>query len=330
MAAISSRILLLICMAWSACAPAHEIRPAYLQIDEIAPQRYEVLWKVPSQGDRVLDIQPRFDASLSLRPFREPTLLEGFVIYRYQLSGERGLPGTELRIDNLAQTTVDVLANINLLDGTQTALLLQAKHDRATVPQRPSPWGVAASYTRLGIEHILLGVDHLLFVASLMLIVQGWRMLVQTITAFTLAHSITLALVVLGHLNLPPGPVEVLIALSIALVSGEAVRQRRGRTSLTTQWPWLVAFAFGLLHGFGFAGALQELGLPQVNMPLALLFFNIGVELGQLMYIAVLLCLVALLRSALAVPRQTPVAASYAIGTVAAFWVLERLQATFF
>jgi hypothetical protein len=327
---LAFRALLLLCLTWSVYVPAHEIRPAYLQIDETAPHHYEVLWKVPSRGDRVLDIQPRFDESLSLRLTQEPTLLEGFVIYRYHLNGEQGLPGTELRIDNLSQTTVDTLANINLLDGTQSTLLLQAKHNRATVPQQPSRWGVAATYTRLGIEHILLGIDHLLFVASLMMIVRGWRMLVQTVTAFTLAHSITLALVILGHFSLPPGPVEVLIALSIALVSGEAVRQRRGKTSLAIEWPWLVAFAFGLLHGFGFAGALLELGLPQGNTPLALLFFNIGIELGQLMFIALLLVQFTLLQRVIAVPRQAPVAASYAIGTVAAFWVLERLQATFF
>jgi HupE / UreJ protein len=324
------RILLLLSLVWSTGAAPHEIRPAYLQINESAPLRYDVLWKVPSRGDQVLDIQPRFDDALSLRTVQEPTLLEGFVIYRYHLSGGQGLPGTEFHIDNLARTTVDALVNINLLDGTQSTQLLQSKHNRATVPRQPSRWDVAATYTRLGIEHILLGIDHLLFVASLMLIVRGWRALVQTVTAFTLAHSITLALVVLGHLSLPPSPVEVLIALSIALVSGEAVRLHRGMTSLTSQWPWLVAFTFGLLHGFGFAGALLDLGLPQGETPLALLFFNIGVELGQLLFIALLLGSIALWRKAFPVPRQAPVAVSYAIGSVAAFWVFERLQATFF
>lgn len=162
-----------------------------------------------------------------------------------------------------------------------------------------------------------------------MLIVRGWRMMVKTITAFTLAHSITLTLATFGLVTLPSGPVEALIALSIVLVCVEAVRLRRGETSLAADWPWLVAFAFGLLHGFGFAGALVDLGLPQDDIPLALLFFNIGVEIGQLLFIAVMLAVVAASRRIFAVPRQAPVAAAYAFGIVASFWRVSRLDAMF-
>ena len=163
-----------------------------------------------------------------------------------------------------------------------------------------------------------------------MLIVSGWRMLVKTITAFTLAHSITLAMVALGYVTLPPGPVEVMIAFSIVLVCVEAVRKHQGETSLAIQWPWLVAFAFGLLHGFGFAGALLDLGLPQVHLSIALLFFNLGVELGQLAFIAVILGLGLAMRRIMMVPRHAPIFSSYLIGSIAAFWVIERLHVTFF
>jgi hypothetical protein len=305
-------------------------RPAFLQIDELAPQRYELLWKVPTRGGMVQDIRPAFDPGFILTPHPGETLVDGFVIFRYGLSGETGLPGTTLRIDNLDRTTIDTLVNVSLLDGTHHSFLLRPRESTVTIPEAPSALAVVQTYTRLGVQHILEGVDHLAFVAALMLIVRGWPMLLKTVTAFTLAHSITLALATFGYVSLPPPPVETLIALSILLVAAEAIHLRRGRHSLATRWPWLVAFAFGLLHGFGFAGALSEIGLPQSDIPLALLFFNVGVELGQLAFIMVLLGLVALLRRLVALPQVTPIAAAYGIGSIATFWVLERLDGMFF
>jgi hydrogenase/urease accessory protein HupE len=327
---LTGRLLVLLCLAWSSSALAHEIRPAYLQIDETSPNHYDLLWKVPSRGDRVLTIEPRFDDSLAVSKAEGHALLDGFVLFRYEVSGEGGLPGTTLSIPGLAQTTVDVLVNVNLLNGVKHTLLLQPRAYSATIPESRSAWQVAATYTRLGIEHILLGIDHLLFIGSLMLIVAGWRMLIKTITAFTVAHSITLSLVVLGFVTLPPQPVEVMIALSIVLVCVEVVRRNHGGSSLAIQWPWLVAFAFGLLHGFGFAGALLQLGLPQEDAPAALLFFNIGVEAGQIIFIAAILTLLAVARRMMPVSRKAPVAVSYAIGSVASFWVFDRLYTTFF
>ena len=240
------------------------------------------------------------------------------------------LPGTSFSVPNLPNTTVDVLANLTFQDGTRHTFLLNPKNNVATIPAAPSAWQVVITYTRLGVEHILLGIDHLLFVASLMLIVRGWRMLLETITAFTVAHSITLALATFGLVSLPPAPVETMIALSIVLVAVEAIRLRRGETSIAIQWPWLVAFAFGLLHGFGFAGALTEIGSPQGDIPLALLFFNIGVELGQILFIAIILAVTFAVSRLVRIPRAAPIAAAYAIGTIASFWVFERLDAAFF
>jgi hydrogenase/urease accessory protein HupE len=316
----------LLCVAWATGSSAHEIRPAYLQINEVAPDAYDVLWQVPSRGDMVLDIEPRFDPQFGIDEAGQAALLDGFVVYRFRLTGDAGLPGTELAIRGLEQTTVDVLASLKLLDGHEYTLLLQPRTPLVTIPQAPSAWTVITTYTTLGIEHILLGIDHLLFVAALMLIVLDWRMLLKTITAFTVAHSITLALATLGLFTLPPPPVEALIALSIVLVCVEAVRLRRGETSLALRWPWVIAFGFGLLHGFGFAGALAEIGMPQGDIPLALLFFNIGVELGQLLFIAAILAAAALWRRLFRFPQPAPVAAAYLIGTIACFWFLERMN----
>ncbi len=326
---------LLACLAFcllklAPAAGAHEIRPAFLQIDEIAPQRYELLWKVPTRGGMVQDIRPVFGPGVSLSAIPGETVFGGFVIFRYRLAAETGLPGTELRIDNLDRTTIDTLVNVTLLDGTHHSFLLQPRQNAVTIPEAPSGWVVAWTYTRLGVQHILEGSDHLAFVAALMLIVHGWSMLVKTVTAFTVAHSITLALAAFGYVSLPSPPVETMIAFSILLVAAEAIHMRRGGRSLATRRPWIVAFAFGLLHGFGFAGALVEIGLPQGDIPLALLFFNVGVELGQLAFIAVLLGLGALLRRLVPVPQAAPFATAYAVGSVAGFWVLERLGAMFF
>jgi hydrogenase/urease accessory protein HupE len=194
---------------------------------------------------------------------------------------------------------------------------------------------VAAAYFWLGVNHILLGVDHLLFVLALIILVRGWRRICFTITAFTIAHSITLAAATLGFVHVPGPPVEAAIALSIALVAAEIINSARGRGSLTARLPWIVAFAFGLLHGFGFAGALSEVGLPNHAIPIALLFFNIGVEVGQLLFVAGVLVLFALLhRISTALVRLEEsrlqqwmqLGGAYCIGGVASFWLIERVS----
>jgi hypothetical protein len=323
-------VFVLSLLALTSLAQAHEIRPAYLQINERAPQRYELLWKVPTKGGMVQDIRPNFEPDFTLIPHPGETIVDGFAIFRYSLTGKTALPGTTLTIDNLDRTTIDTLVNIALLDGTHHSFLLRPRERSAQIPDAPSAWQVVRTYTQLGVEHILVGVDHLAFVAALMLIVCGWQMLLKTVTAFTVAHSITLGLSTFGYVSLPPPPVEALIALSILLVAAEAIHLRRGQSSLATRWPWVVAFAFGLLHGFGFAGALMEIGLPQGDIPLALLFFNVGVELGQLLFIALLLALIALTRRLVRLPQAASIGAAYGIGTLATFWVIERLNIMFF
>jgi HupE / UreJ protein len=185
----------------------------------------------------------------------------------------------------------------------------------------------ARRYVGLGIEHILLGIDHLLFVFGLLLLVRGPWMLIKTITAFTLAHSITLALATLGFVAVPSRPVDAAIALSIVFLGAEILRARQGRPGLAARRPWVVAFAFGLLHGLGFAGALTALGLAPGEIPLALLFFNVGVEIGQLLFVGACLALAWALRQLqVSWPRWAVPLPAYAIGTIAAFWFIERMN----
>ena len=214
------------------------------------------------------------------------------------------LAGQTVLIEGLQNTMTDALVHVAFVNGNTWTARLTPSQPSAAIPASQSAWTVFGAYVRHGVEHIWLGFDHLLFVACLMLIVRDWRKLVKAITAFTVAHSITLTCATLQWATLPPRPVETMIAVSIVLVAAEVVRMERGQLSLTIARPWVVAFAFGLLHGFGFAGALVELGLPQGEIPLALLSFNIGVEFGQLAFIAVLLSALYCVRWLVPLPRQ--------------------------
>jgi len=309
-------------------AAAHEVRPAYLQIDQAGPDRYTVIWRTPLLSGAPLPVVLTLPPGARTVSGPGTQEMPGSTIERSIVEIPGGLAGQRIDFVGLQATITDVLARVTL-DGRTTTTMVRPSQPWLDVQAEQGPLAVARAYLRAGVEHILFGFDHLLFIASLMLIVRDWRVLAGTITAFTVAHSITLALATFGLVTLPAPPVEALVALSIVLVCVEAVRLRRGETSLATDWPWLVAFAFGLLHGFGFAGALVDLGLPQDDIPLALLFFNIGVEVGQLLFIAVILAVVAASRRIFALPRQAPVAAAYAIGTVASFWCFGRLEAMF-
>jgi hydrogenase/urease accessory protein HupE len=243
-----------------------------------------------------------------------------------------GLVGRLIGIDGLSATMTDVLVRMESLDATTQITRLTPSTPSFVIEAAPEAIEVARTYLVLGVEHILLGIDHLLFVLALLILVKGTRRLIWTVTAFTLAHSLTLAGATLGFVHVPGPPVEAAIALSIMFVAAEIVHSRQGMKGLTERFPWIVAFTFGLLHGFGFASALGEIGLPQSAIPVALLFFNVGVEIGQLLFIAFVFAVIALARQvmrrfAVSQPAWTWRVAPYAIGSVAAFWAIQRIGA---
>jgi hypothetical protein len=274
----------------------------------------------------VLPIHPALPLDAEVISFPRVERLPGAEVRRWAIrTGAIGLEGWEVTVHGLEATMVDVLVRIALADGRVVSRLLRPDAP-SFVFTSESAGPAAGGYFILGVEHILLGIDHLLFVLALVLIVRGVGLLVKTVTAFTVAHSITLGLATLGYVTMPSAPVEAVIALSIVFVAAEIVRGLQGRPGLTARAPWLVAGVFGLLHGFGFAGALSEVGLPANDIPLALLWFNVGVEAGQLAFVAVLLAVMALLRR-VHLPEWTPYAPPYAVGSVAMFWVIERTAA---
>jgi hydrogenase/urease accessory protein HupE len=311
-------------------ALADEFKPAYLQLTQTGPTRYEVLWKLPALDEQTtLKLKPLFPAgTVELTP-RRGTYASGATVLRWTIEVPGGLEGKPIAFEGISLTRTDVLVRLARADGTEQLERLNPAAPAFVAVASPGPFEVITSYTWLGIEHILLGVDHLLFVAALVMLVRGKRQLLLTITAFTIAHSITLALATLGLLNVPGPPVEAIIALSILFVALEILRREQGHPSLASEKPWLVAFSFGLLHGLGFAGALAEVGLPQNSIPLALLFFNVGVEIGQLLFVGVLLAGAALVRRLVGPvsPRWSVVLPAYLIGGLASFWVFERIFA---
>jgi hydrogenase/urease accessory protein HupE len=250
----------------------------------------------------------------------------GAYVERWRVSRPGGLAGQSLRIDGIAGGVTDVIVRVERKDGTSQVERLLPAEPQFVVAAPAGTAAVAWSYLVLGVEHILGGIDHLLFVLALLLIVRGAKRIFFTITAFTAAHSITLIAATLGWVHVPGPPVEAMIALSIVFVAAEILRGLRGKPGVTARAPWIVAFSFGLLHGFGFAGALAEVGLPQKAIPVALLMFNVGVEVGQLIFVGFALGVTALTaRLPLWRRRWMPYAVPYVIGTVAMFWVIERV-----
>jgi hydrogenase/urease accessory protein HupE len=322
-------LLLLLCFM-GLTAMAHESRPAYLEINETAAGRYDVMWRTPVLSGMRLPIALKFaDGVRTVVEPVESELNDSLIERRIIDAGPTGLVGQRIEFIGLQASITDVLVRVSRLDGSLTTTLVHPAQPWIEIAATPGMFSVAGAFLAHGIQHILSGFDHLLFVFGLLLLVGNGWMLVKTITAFTLAHSITLALAALGAVRLPGPPVEATIALSILLLAVEIARKNRGETSFTIQWPWVVAFCFGLLHGFGFAGALAQIGLPQRDLPLALFTFNVGVEIGQLMFVAAVLSLRALLlRCRLPQPARLyarPIA-SYGLGTVAAFWFFQRVS----
>jgi hydrogenase/urease accessory protein HupE len=271
-------------------ARSNELRPGYLELRQTDPSTYSLLFKVPARGDdlRLAVYVNLPEGTLDIAAPRV-SLGDGAYVERRTIRRDGGLAGHAIAIEGLSATSTDVLVRIETLAGAIQTERLSPTRTAFVIQSVPGAREVAATYLRLGVEHILFGFDHLLFVLALVILVRGWRRVAVTVTAFTIAHSITLASATLGFVNVPRPPVEATIALSIMLVSVEILNARNGKPGLTVRFPWLVAFSFGLLHGFGFAGALAEVGLPQTAIPLALLFFNVGVEIGQLVFVAAVL-----------------------------------------
>jgi hydrogenase/urease accessory protein HupE len=321
---------LLLAFLWISCpglSAAHEVRPAFLELRQRGDGHYEILWKVPSLGnDMRLGIYVELPENCKRLGESHRLFSNNAFIERWSVDCPGGLVGHTIAIAGLTATVTDVLVRVQRTDGTTQVVRLNPAAATFVVEAQPDALEVAATYFRLGVEHILTGVDHLLFVLALLILVKGVKRLIATVTAFTLAHSLTLAGATLGLVHVPQPPVEACIALSIVFVAAEILRRRGG---LTARFPWVIAFIFGLLHGFGFAGALSEVGLPQNAIPIALLFFNLGVEAGQLLFIAAVFTAVAaghsiLRSSSLALPRWAWRIPPYAIGALATFWVIDR------
>ena len=312
---------------------ADEFKPGYLQLTQLDRETYDVLWKVPAIDESTtLKVKPQFpDGTEALTEVRS-TFSRGVTVQRWRIRVPGGLDGKAILFSQLSETRIDVLARLVRLDGTVQLERILPVHPSFVGRPSPGRLEVIRTYTILGIEHILAGIDHLLFVLALVLLVQGTRRLLVTITAFTAAHSLTLAGATLGWVQVPGPPVEASIALSIVFVASEIVHRRQGRYSVTQHYPWVVAFTFGLLHGFGFAGALEQVGLPQASIPIALLFFNVGVEIGQVLFVGAVLAVIAAgwrigHRLRLSQPAWIWRIAPYAIGGVASFWLVERIAA---
>jgi hydrogenase/urease accessory protein HupE len=319
----------LLLLVIAAPASADVFRPAYLELRQKEADTFDVLWKVPAQGETLrLAIHVVFpEGTINVSEPRGAFAGDGFV-ERWTVRRPGGLAGYEVRIEGLPGSITDVLTRVERADGTTQVVRLLPERPTFIVESPAHAPGVAWTYLSLGVHHILAGLDHLLFVLALVLMVGNRTALLWTVTAFTLAHSLTLAAATLGFIRVPQAPVEAVIALSIVFVAAEIVHGRNGQPGVTARAPWVVAFSFGLLHGLGFAGALAEVGLPERALPWALLFFNVGVELGQLIFVA---GVIALRSAGARMPWRWPTwveaLPAYAIGSVATFWVIERVAA---
>jgi len=309
---------------------AHEARPGFLELRETGPETYSLLWKKPTGGEVEIQIAPVVPEGCRLVTPDRQQMTPGALIVRGTLQCRGGIAGKSLAIAGLEATISDVLVRVHHADGRLESHLLRPTSPAVTLGAATTGLERAGGYLQLGIQHIVLGVDHLLFVLGLLLIVRDRWMLVKTISAFTLAHSITLAIATHGYASAPLPPLNAAIALSILFLGPEIVRSWRGETSFTLRHPWVVAFAFGLLHGFGFASGLTALGLPQAEIPLALLLFNVGVELGQLAFVLLFLLLERSFRVLeIDWPRWAEALPGYAVGSLGAFWTIQRAVVLF-
>ena len=318
-------LLVLTLVVSASTAQAHETRPGFLELRETAPGTYSFLWKRPSGGEIEIFIAPVIPKSCSLATPAQQQLTPGALVVRGTMRCDDGIKGKTLEIDGLSVTVTDVIVRIQHLDGRLESHVLKPAAPSVTLGAATSSWQRSQAYLRLGVEHILLSIDHLLFVLGLLLIVGDRWTLLKTITAFTVAHSLTLAVATLGYAAAPMPPLNAAIALSLLFLGPEIVRRWRGQTSLTIRHPWVVAFAFGLLHGFGFASGLTTMGLPVAEIPMALLLFNVGVEIGQVFFVGMIVLMERAFRTLeIQWPRAIEALPGYAVGCLGAYWTIQR------
>lgn len=310
---------------------AHEIRPAYLEITEKQDNQINVLWKQPAIGEYSIKIAPRLSNIPLVDSSSKIFFTETYFVKEWNLSiSSVALDHLKVTIDGLRNTITDVLVRITYKNGNSITKLIHPETPQIIV-NRPIKTTIPVwEYIQLGVLHIWSGFDHLLFVLGLILLIKGRKKLVWTITSFTIAHSITLALATLGIIEVSSVAVESCIALSIIFVGVELINELNGKSGLASRFPWIVTFVFGLLHGFGFAGALSEVGLPEHSIPMALFLFNLGVEIGQLVFVFVILLFIWLFKSSLIKsPSWAKWIPAYTIGSLAAFWFIERVLTLF-
>jgi len=330
------RALLLTCLLFcTSAAHAHDSRPNFVEIIETEPNVFSVQWKIPATvPDAALPTirMPEScttDARLAMQ--QSGGAYQGRLVYNCP----EGLSGQEVRIEfPIINPSLSSLFQVRLANGEQYVKILKPEESTWTVPDAENKLAVAGQYTLLGIEHIWIGIDHLLFVTCLLLIARTARKVLITVTGFTVAHSITLFLSALDVIRIPTPPVEAAIALSVVFLAWEIVKN--DETQLTFRYPVAVSSSFGLLHGFGFAAVLRDIGLPQTELPTALLFFNVGVEIGQILFLLALVAVFLVMRPVLkrlllAQDHEvhwtwitTP--SSYVIGGIASYWLIDRVS----
>lgn len=314
-------------------ARADDLRPGYLEIREQKASNsdgatrhiFAITWKAPIKPGLAAGVIPIFPHDCKATP-PERRLDAGALLARWSIVCQGPLAGRDIRLSGIENTSADALLRYQSASGVTQTVRLTPANPAARIAEKPDRWQVARTYFVTGVAHILMGYDHLLFVLCLVLLLSGaWRV-AATVTAFTVAHSLTLIATTLDLIRVPGPPVEAIIALSIVFLAVEIVKRKPGAPRLSERLPWMVAFLFGLLHGFGFAGALAEIGLPQGEVPVALLTFNLGVEAGQLIIVGVAMAVLAIMRRAgEATSRKVHTISAYAIGAVAAMWLIERV-----
>ena len=312
----------------SAQVHADEVRPAYLELKAKPGSGYEIVWKQPVVENRRLPIDPIFPSNCGLEEASPPELARSALLKRWRTGCD--LSKADIEITGLRTSITDVMVRHIDKAGTINTYMVQPEDP---VLRLGSASTDSVGYLMIGIEHLIGGIDHVLFVIGLVLFIRSPWMLLKTITAFTLAHSITLALSILGIVSLPQAPVEAVIALSIVFLARELAQSEEQRSALTRSSPRLMAFAFGLLHGLGFAGVLREIGLPEDALFSSLLLFNVGIEIGQIIVVGILIFALWLWRKVTdglsLSPRVLNSSAAYVIGSVAMYWSIDRILLLF-